>query len=200
MDPNTNPYNQSNQPYGQPNQPYGQPNQPYGQPNQSYMNNGYMQPPHGEVKDLFCIALLIVMPLRMIVAIITNVMTVTSMNDISYSSVMDGSYMNVLTAVTASPGYTMLTILSNVLLIAYIIFIILDIVGIHKANYKITGLVLFGIFLNYGYYIWRAYILGRKKTGPVIYTVCYSLLAVANVIITVVCTMDMTLGMMGTMY
>lgn len=197
MDQNTNPYNQPNQ-SNQSNQPYGQPNQPYGQ--QPYMNNGYMQPPHGEVKDLFCIALLIVMPLRMIVSIIITVMTVTSMNGISYSSVMDGNYMNVLTAVTSSPGYTMLSILSNVLFIAYIIFIIVDIVGIHKANYKITGLILFGIFFNYGYYIWRAYILGRKKTGPIVYTVCYALLAVANVIITVVCTMNMSLGMIGTMY
>lgn len=191
MDQNTNPYNQPYQPNGQPNQPYGQP---------PYMNNGYMQPPHGEVKDLFCIALLIVMPLRLLIGLISTVVTYSSLGNLSYSSVMDGSYMNVLTAVTASPGYTMLSILSNVLFIAYIIFIIIDIVGIHKAGYKITGLILFGIFLNYGYYIWRAYILGRKKTGPVVYTVCYSLLAVVNVIVTVVYTMNMSLGMMNGIY
>lgn len=194
MDQNTNPYNQPNQS----DQPYGQPNEPYGQ--QSYMNNGYMQPPHGEVKDLFCIALLIVMPLRMIIGIISTVMTFASMGNVSYSSVMDGSYMDQIAAVTASPGYTMLSILSNVLFIAYVIFIIIDIVGIHKAGYKITGLILFGIFLSYGYYIWRAYILGRKKTGPVVYTVCYSLLGIVNVIITTIYSVNMSLDMLNMMY
>lgn len=203
MDQNTNPYNQPNQSYGQQDQSYGQSNQSYGQPpygQQPYMNNDYTQPPHGEVKDLFCIALLIVMPLRLIVGLISTVVTYSSMGNISYSSVMDGSYLNVVTAITASPGYTMLTILSRVLFIAYVIFIIIDIVGIRKAGYKITGLILFGIFLNYGYYIWRAYILGRKKTGPVVYTVCYSVLAVVNVIITVVYAMNFSLGMLGTIY
>lgn len=127
-------------------------------------------------------------------------MTFASMGNVSYSSVMDGSYMDQIAAVTASPGYTMLSILSNVLFIAYVIFIIIDIVGIHKAGYKITGLILFGIFLNYGYYIWRAYILGRKKTGPVVYTVCYSLLGIANVIITTIYSVNMSLDMMNMMY
>ena len=53
----------------------------------------------------------------------------------------------------------------------------------NKAGYKITGLVLFAIFLNPGYYIWRAYVLGRKKTVPIIYTVVYALLMLINIIV-----------------
>lgn len=199
MDQNFNnqpnqPYNQPNQPYGQPNQPYGQPNQPYGQ--QPYMNNGY-QPPHGLVKDLFCNILLVIMPLRMLIAIISYVVTFASVKNVDYYSVMDGSY---LTSITSSPGYTLLSLLSNVLLVANIVLVILDVIEINKANYKVTGLVLFAIFLNYGYYIWRAYILGRAKKFPIIYTVCYALLGVANVIVSVVYTTNMTLNMMSTMY
>lgn len=189
MDQNTN------QPYGQPNEPYGQWNEPYGQWNQPYG-----QPQHDEVKDMFCIALLIVLPLRMLLSMVSSVMTFASMTDISYSSVMDGSYIHQITAITANPVYAMLASLSNVLLIAYIVFVIMDIMAVRRANYKTTGLILFAIFLNYGYYIWRAHVLGRKKTGPVIYTVCYALLGIVNVVITVIYTMSMSLGMIGTMY
>ena len=182
MDQNTNGMNDNNQP-----------NQPYGQPNQPYMNNGY-QPQYGEVKDIFCNILLVIMPLRLIIGIIINVATFSAMNA---QNIMDGSY---LTALTGNAGYNMLSILSNLLFVAYVVFVILDIVGVHKANYKITGLVLFAIFLNYGYYIWRAYILGRKKTMPIVYTVLYSLLGVVSVIVSVYYTMNMTFGIMNMMY
>lgn len=155
---------------------------------------------HGEVKKLFCNALLIVMPIRMIVAILQNIMTFSVMEEISYSNFEDGSYMNQLTVITANPVYTMLTILGNVLFMASIIFMVIDIMGIYKANYRITGLVLFGIFLNYGYYIWRAYILGQKKTAPIIYTVCYTLLAVINMVISVIYTANLSMGILNSMY
>lgn len=169
-----------------------QPNQPYGQPNQPY---GYQ--PYGQVKDLFCNILLVIMPLRMLLAIITNVVTFAAMGNADYYDLMDPTY---LTSITSSPGYTALSLLSNLLFIAYIVFVILDIVQINKARYKITGLVLFAILLNYGYYIWRAYILNRAKKFPIIYTVCYALLAVVNVIVSVVYTMNMTTNIMSTMY
>ena len=199
-----NPYGQPNQqnPYGQPNQqnPYGQPNQqnPYGQPNQQnpygqppYMNNGYMQP-HGEVKDIFCNILLVIMPLRIIISLIINIATFSAISD--YKSLMNGSYASAL-----GGAYTVLSIFSNLLFIAYIVFVILDIVGVSKAKYKITGLVLFAIFLNPGYYIWRAYVLGRKKTVPIIYTVVYSVLMVVNMIVTFYYSFNMSFSIMNSM-
>ena len=78
------------------------------------------------------------------------------------------------------------SVIAFALSIAMIVFLVLDIVKINKAGYKITGLILFAIFLRPGYYIWRAYILGRKKTFPIIYTVIYSLLVAGSVIYSVV--------------
>lgn len=183
-----NQYSQPNQPYGQPNQPYNQPNQPYGQP--PYMNNGYMQQPHGEVRDIFCNILLVIMPLRIILSLITNIATFSAIGD--YNSLMDGSYLAGL-----GGAFTALSVFSNLLFIAYIVFVILDIVEVNKAKYKVTGLVLFAILLNAGYYIWRAYVLGRKKTVPIVYTVAYSILMVVNMIVTFYYSFHMTFDIMN---
>lgn len=164
-----NPYQQpyGNQPGGQ-QSPYQQPYNPYQQPygNQSYYG---MQPMPGAVKDIFCYILLVIMPLRILVSfpILKEVF-------ISYESLMNGRYSAVLT----SGSYAVYGALSNLLFIAYIVFVILDIVNVHKGGYKITGLILFAIFLSPGYYIWRAYVLRREKTVPVIYTVAYALIMV----------------------
>lgn len=180
-----------NQQYGQPNpqyagqsygQPNGMPNQQYGQPNgmpyqQPYMNGyGYQQ--QTPVKDIFCNILIVLMPLRMILAIVINVMAFSAMGD--YNSVINGSYMNEL----LNGPYMLLSNISNLLTVAYIILVILDIMNVHKGNYKITGLILFAIFLNPGYYIWRAHVLKRDKKFPIIYTVVYSLIMVANYVVT----------------
>ena len=168
-------------------------NQQYNQP---YMNNGY-QPQYGQVKDVFCNILLVILPLRILLAIIMNVMSFAALENVSYSAMMDGSYLD---TINTSPGYVVLSMLNYLLLIAYIILVILDIMQVSKAGHKIVGLVLFAIFLNYGYYIWRAYILKRAKTFPIIYTVCYALLAVANVVVTMVYTMNLSMSLMNTMY
>lgn len=136
--------------------------------------------------DVFCYILLVLMPLRQILGMISSANVFKSV-DLSYSSIMNDSYM----AGVYTPGYMVMTILSYVLTIGFIVFIVLDIVKIYKQHYKITGLVLFAIFLTPGYYIWRAHILGRKKTFPVIYTVCYSLLVLGSVVYTMYQAMDM---------
>ena len=48
---------------------------------------------------------------------------------------------------------------------------VLDIVQLHKAGKKITGAILFAIFLRPAYFIWRAHLLGEKKTLPIVYAV-----------------------------
>lgn len=160
---------------------------PYGQP--PYMNNGFMNP-YGEVKDIFCYILLVLLPLRALLSLILNVATFKSISDID--SMISGRYITAL-----GGAYTILSLFGNLLFIACIVFFVLDIVGISKANYKITGLVLFAIFLNPGYYIWRAYILGRKKLVPIIYTVGYSLLIVVNILVTFYYTFQMTFSIMN---
>ena len=171
-------YEQSNQqygsnPYGQPNQQYGsnpyqQPNQQYGgnQYQQPYWNQGATQPAHGTVKDIFCYIVLIATLLGTVTSYfslkfeidIINAMSTTNM----YSAIED---------LTSSPGYSVLSTCANILTLATIVFVVLDIIQIQKANYKITGLILFAIFLRPAYWIWRAHVLGQKKTVPIIYAI-----------------------------
>lgn len=179
------PYGQPNQPYGQ--QPYGQPNQPYGQQPYGQPNQPYGQQPYGQVRDIFCNIVLVLLPLRLILSMIY---TTVSFSGIDNNGMMDFS---------ANGAVGILVILSNLLFVGYIIFVILDIIEINKAKYKITGLVLFAILFNLGYYIWRAYILGRKKTIPVIYTVCYVCLNIVSVVVITYSFMDIFIRMMNTM-
>lgn len=163
-------YNQPNynQPYGQQG---GQAN--YNQPNynQPY-NGGYGIVQHGPVKDVFCYILLVIMPLRII---LEWVMAGNVLGTINYEYLMYETNVPELPA-----GYMLMSLFSMLLSIAYLVFVILDIVMISRQKYKIVGLILFAIFLPPGYYIWRAYILNRKKTIPIIYTIVYSVLMLAS--------------------
>ena len=179
------PYGHPDQPYGQ--QPYGQPSQPYGQQPYGQANQPYGQQQYGKVRDIFCNIVLVLLPLRLILSMIY---TTVSFSGIDNNGMMDFS---------ANGAVGILVILSNLLFVGYIIFVILDIIEINKAKYKITGLVLFAILFNLGYYLWRAYILGRKKTIPVIYTVCYVCLNIVSVVVITYSFMDIFIRMMNTM-
>ena len=158
-------YNNGQQTYG--NQQYNNGQQTYG--NQQY-NNGQQ----GPVSDIFCYLLLIVMPLR---EIISMVATSSVFQAMTYDSIMDGSYMNVM----YNGSYVIFSLLNYALLAAFIIFVVIDIVKINKQNYKILGLILFAIFLKPGYYVWRAHLLKRKMAFPIVYTVLYALLIMAEI-------------------
>lgn len=161
-----------------PNEQYGQPNPQtdgqYGQPNPypyAYGPGGPGMAP-ARINNVFCYILLAVMPLHKIITMLTNYITFKSMD---LNSIMAGDVSS-----TVSPVISVLSILNYVFWILYIVFIILDIVQINKGGYKITGLVLFAIFLKQGYYAWRAHVLGEKMTVPVVYTVFFSILTVIN--------------------
>lgn len=184
-------YGQSNQQYGYNNQSYGQPNQQYGYNNGAYMNGAGM---HTSVKDVFCNILLVIMPLRIILSMIVTILTFSAID--SYESIVSGSYLTKL----SGGAYSMLSMLSSILFIAYVIFVVLDVVAVNKGNYKILGLILFAIFLNPGYYIWRAHILGRKKAIPVIYTVVYSILMIASVMVAFYYGLTLGMEMTNSLY
>lgn len=69
--------------------------------------------------------------------------------------------------------YVVLSYLGDMLMWLIVIFLILDIIGLHKANYRITGAILFALFLRPLYFIWRAHLLGKKKMGGILYALCY---------------------------
>ncbi len=165
-------------PYGQPNYGAGQQN-PYEQPNYSGQNPyGYQQYGNWQgnlnpqmqqtpVTDVFCNILLGIFVVRLIISFVLVYQAYGVIDD--YYSVLSRSYLLELNGT----GYQVLSAFSNLLTIAMIVFVVLDIVKVSKAHYKITGLILFALLLNPGYYLWRAHILGRKKTFPIVYTVIY---------------------------
>lgn len=179
--------------YGQP-QPgnqngYGQ---QYGNyPNPYYGPNPYFsqEPVHGPVTDVFCNLLLVIMPLRILIGFFSMYQTFSHMR---YQNLFGGHHAGVSGGIGSS--FAMLA--GYGLMIAFIVFVIIDIVKIHQQNYKITGLILFAIFLTPGYYIWRAYVLGRKKTFPIIYTVVYSLLLLAYLIYTFYLVFQLMMGIL----
>ncbi len=186
-----------NQPYGnQPTGGYG--SQPYGP---GYGNpyagrqNPYGQPWHGQVKDVFCYILLAVMVLRQVIGIATSWIMFDVIED--YESLMNGTYVYQL---MNDNMYSVLSNISSLLFIAYIVFVILDIVFVSKANYKVTGLILFAIFLTPGYYIWRTHVLGRKKTLAILFTVLLSILVLVNIGMLFTEVFSLTTEMMQSIY
>ena len=89
-------------------------------------------------------------------------------------------------------------LLNNLTFVATIVLFLFDILKIYKQNYKITGLILFAIFLNPGYYIWRAHVLGRKKAFPIVYTIIYSLLLILSMAYAFYMSFQMVFEMMKT--
>ena len=145
-------YNYGHQTYG--DQQYNGGQQTYGNPQYS-QNNWTPQEQHGPVSDIFCYLLLIVMPLR---EIISMVATSSVFQAMTYDSIMDGSYMNVM----YNGSYVIFSLLNYALLAAFIIFVVFD-------------------FLKPGYYVWRAHLLKRKMAFPIVYTVLYALLIMAEI-------------------
>lgn len=205
---NQNGYNnQNNNPYGNQNGYNNQYNNPYGNQNgynnYNNYNNQYNNPNramHGNVSDIFCYVLLVLMPLANIISIITYDMTIKVLQGISFTESFYDEYMNGIVELSSQPAYMALAMISNVISIGYIVFVILDIVKIHKENYKITGLILFAIFLKPGYFLWRAHVLGRKKTGPVIYTIAYCVLILGQLIFYFARALSISMPMVESMY
>ena len=139
--------------------------------NQPFSQEYYNQPQHSAVKDIFALLLMVILPIR---TILSMIMTNSMLSNLTYESLMDQSFLYEL----MDGSYVALSGMADLLFWASLAFFIVDIVMVRKGNYKIVGLILFAIFLNAGYFIWRAHILGRKKVVPILYTIAYVLLNV----------------------
>lgn len=196
---NQNGYQNNNQ-YG--NQNGYQNNNQYGNQNGYQNNNWYANqsmPSHGKISNVFCYILLVIMPLANVISILMYNMVFKLMEGLSYAD-FETEYMQKIFELSGEPSYLILSLLTYGLGIGYIVFVILDIIKIHKQHYKITGLILFAIFLKPGYYIWRAHILGEKKTIPVIYTIGYSSLVLGQAVFFIVRVMSISMKMVEGMY
>lgn len=179
--------------YSQPQYNGGMPPQQpgYGQP---YGMGGNMnqQPAHGPVTNVFCYILLVLMPLRIVLSFFMTQEIFGSMN---YRNLEDGSYIFDM----LQGGYMTMAAFGNLVFVAVLVMTIIDIVMVYRGNYKITGLILFALFLNPGYYLWRSHILGQKKTVPIVYTVAYVLLYLSYFVFAFVKIYQMIMEMMHVM-
>ena len=172
----------------QPN--YGNGQNPYQQPNYgNWQGNPYPQEQHGPVSDVLCNILLVIFMAQIIINFVVFGATWNAMAGEGIDAYLDGS-------VSLGSPVQMLSMFSNLLFVAMLVLLILDIVKISNQKYKITGLVLFAIFLRPGYYVWRAHVLKRKMTFPIIYTIVYSGVTVAYFFYSFYKVFSLTFGIM----
>lgn len=154
-------------------------NQEQAEPYQSYQQNQREYTPYEEPKPplrkTYAIVLMALIAVSGIIAFISNVMAAEAyaMGD-TLEEVIDA-----ILVIASQPVYQILTTISDTVFFAMVGFFILDISQMKKAGKKTTGAILFAIFLRPAYFIWRAHLLGEKKTVPVIYaTVIYLISAI----------------------
>lgn len=133
--------------------------------------------PKQEIKDVFAYILMVLVAVNGIINAIVSVMTMQA-----FEQVQSLDTMAVLDVLVESSLFNTLSYISDFIAMATITCLVLDIMKISRANYKVKGLILFAVFLRPLYFVWRAKILGRKKTGGIIYAVCYYGLTTAQCI------------------
>lgn len=145
------------------------------------------------VRKTYAIVLMVLIAISGIIAFVSNVMAAEAyaMGD-TLEEVMDA-----ILVIASQPIYRMLTTISDTVFFAMVGFFIMDISQIRKAGKQTKGAILFAIFLRPAYFIWRAHLLGEKKTIPIIYMVIFYMITFAEIYIVMQGAMEMV---MRTMY
>lgn len=167
---------------------------PY-QQNQNYYNqtqyNTYStyQEPKPEVKNTYAYILMALVGATGIISAIINVLLseAYSMGN-TIEEVMDAIFV-----IVEQPGISVLSSINSFLNWTIIALLVIDIIQLHKAGKKITGAILFAIFLRPAYFIWRAHLLGQKKVGAIIFTIVFYLVSFVQASILMTACMDMAM-------
>ena len=159
-----------------------------------YQQNPYQQytpyeEPKKEAKNIFAN---VAMALVGASSVITFILFVLTSNSYAYAERLEDLF-TIVEQLVMTPGYMVLSYLSDVIFWVTVVFLVLDIVQLSKANCKITGAILFAIFLRPAYFIWRAHLLKKKKTVPIIFTVCCYLISFAGVCVVFAKAMEMAM-------
>ena len=146
-----------------------------------------------EVKKVFARVLMVVILLTQVVGIVVNMIAsrAYSMGD-TVEEIIDATLM-----IAQEPTMVILSVITDVLFWMTVAFMILDIVQLRNAGKKITGAILFAIFLRPAYFIWRAHLLGEKKVIPIIYAVVTYIISIVQYAVVFYASMDM---LMRTIY
>lgn len=176
--------------YQQPQQEWNGQQNPYQQYQNPYTPYEESKP---EVKNVFAYILMALVGMTGIISFVLNVMAAEA-----YS--MGNSIEEIVNAtlvIAEQPLYLVLSTVSDLVFWVTIVFLVLDIIQLNKAGKKITGAILFAIFLRPAYFIWRAHLLGQKKVGAIIFTVAFYLLSLVQFSVLLSASMEMV---MRTMY
>ena len=146
-----------------------------------------------EVKKVFARVLMVVILLTQVLGIVFN--TIASRAYSMGDTVEE--IINALMLITQEPSMVILSVISDVLFWMTVAFMILDIIQLRNAGKKITGAILFAIFLRPAYFIWRAHLLEEKKVIPIIYAVVTYIIFITQYAVILFASMDMV---MRTMY
>lgn len=168
-----------------------------------YRQNGYQEHAYGaytsyeeprkEVKHIFA---KVSMWLVLVSVIISTILVIMSSKGYAFAGNMEELYA-VIQQVVMTPGYMVLTYVSNALFWLTVVFLVLDIVQLYKAGYKIVGAILFAVFLRPAYFIWRAHLLKQKKTVPIVFAVCCYLITFFGMFLMFGEAMEMTMRILG---
>ena len=150
--------------------PYQQNQNTYNQSSyQQYNTYSTYQEPVAEVKNIYAYILMALVAVSGIISAIVNMLLSEAFTvGNTLEEVVDEIFV-----VAAQPGVSTLSSIGNLLSWITIGLLIFDIMQLRKAGKKITGAILFAIFLRPAYVIWRAHLLGQKKMGAIIFTVVF---------------------------
>ncbi len=144
------------------------------------------------LKNIYVPFLMILIAVSCIVAFISNVMAAEAYEiGNTLEEVMDAILM-----IASQPKYQMLTTISDCAFFITVGLLILDISQVKKAGKSTKGMILFAIFFRPAYFIWRAHLLGERKTGPVLYAVGVYAITIVEFWILMQGAMDMVMRIM----
>ena len=144
------------------------------------------------VKKKYAIILMILIAISTIIAFATNIMAAEAYEmGNTLEEVMDA-----ILVIASQSEYGILITISDTIFFVMIAFFILDILQIKKAGKKTKGAILFAIFLRPAYFVWRAHLLGEKKTIPIIYMLSLYGITFTELYIVMQGVMEMVMRMM----
>lgn len=145
------------------------------------------------VKDIYTYLTMVLVVLSTIVTFIINMILseAYSMGN-TLQEVVDATI-----AISQEPKVLLLSTASDVLFWLTVVFLVLDIMQLSRAGKKIGGAIAFAIFLRPAYFIWRARLLGNKKTVPIIYAILVYMITFTQYYVLLSASIEMV---MRTMY
>lgn len=123
--------------------------------------------------------------------ILSWIMFGVQFSSVDFSNPYEMPNMNLFT----NPVYLITYILSMLVGLTSLVLLIVDFVKIYKAGKKIVGLILFGLLLRPGYFIWREYILEESKVPGIIFAVLAVIYFIAYLSFVLIKTFSMVAGM-----